>query len=99
VRDEEYLRDDTDGIISRIRASAGSLSHPMGTCRMGSDARAVVDAKLRVNGISGLRVADNSIIPRPLNACTHAPALLIAEKAGALIAATKEAGGAVTEFQ
>jgi choline dehydrogenase-like flavoprotein len=52
---------------------------------MGSDPTAVVDPRLRVNGIQGLRVADASIMPAALNACTHAPAIIIGEKAAAMI--------------
>lgn len=76
---------DPQAIEESIRATAGTFSHPNGTCRMGPDARAVVDTRLRVNGVEGLRVADNSIIPRALNAFVHAPALLIGEKASAMI--------------
>jgi choline dehydrogenase len=79
------LSDEAGAIESSIRARAGSLSHPSGTCRMGSDPLAVVDAELRVNGVSGLRVADNSILPQALNAGTHAAALMIGEKASDLI--------------
>jgi choline dehydrogenase len=84
-RDQANFNDDLNDIERSIRATAGSLSHPTGTCRMGSDARAVVDPQLRVNGITGLRVADASIIPDALNACPHATALMIGEKASALI--------------
>jgi choline dehydrogenase len=84
-RDGASLSDDLDEIALSIRATAGSLSHPTGPCRMGTDALAVVDSQLRVNGVAGLRVADNSIIPDALNACPHATALMIGEKASALI--------------
>jgi len=52
---------------------------------MGSDPTAIVDPRLRVNGIEGLRVADASIMPAALNACTHAPTIMIGEKAAAII--------------
>ena len=68
-----------------IRARAATFFHPSGTCRMGSDPTAVVDPRLRVNGIEGLRVADASIMPVALNACTHAPTIMIGEKATAMI--------------
>ena len=83
--DAGAFSDDPVAIEHSIRASAGSLSHPSGTCRMGSDSTAVVDPELRVKGIEGLRVADNSILPQPLNAGTHAVALMIGEKASAMI--------------
>jgi choline dehydrogenase len=54
---------------------------------MGTETTAVVDPRLRVNGIEGLRVADASIMPAALNACTHAPTIMIGEKGAALIAA------------
>ena len=69
-----------------IRARAATFFHPSGTCRMGSDPTAVVDPQLRVIGLQGLRVADASIRPAALNACTHAPTIMIGEKAAAMIA-------------
>jgi len=69
-----------------IRARAATYFHPSGTCRMGSDPTAVIDPRLRVRGIQGLRVADASIMPAALNACTHAPTIMIGEKAAAMIA-------------
>lgn len=53
---------------------------------MGTDPTAVVDPQLRVNGIEGLRVVDASIMPAALNACTHAPTIMIGEKGASLIA-------------
>jgi choline dehydrogenase len=84
-RDAAGFSEDATMIERSIRATAGSLSHPTGTCRMGSDSLAVVDPKLRVNGVVGLRVADNSIMPEALNAGTQAAALMIGEKASDLI--------------
>ena len=69
-----------------IRARAATFFHPSGTCRMGGDPTAVVDPRLRVIGIERLRVADASIMPAALNACTHAPTIMIGEKAAAMIA-------------
>ena len=71
---------------SDVRARAATFFHPSGTCRMGSDPTAVVDPRLRVIGLEGLRVADASIMPAALNACTHAPTIMIGEKAAAMIA-------------
>jgi choline dehydrogenase len=59
-----------------IRARAATFFHPSGTCRMGSDPTAVVDPRLRVIGLQGLRVADASIMPAALNACAHAAAMI-----------------------
>jgi len=78
---------DEASIEEHIRAGAATYFHPSGTCRMGSDPTAVVDPRLRVNGIEGLRAADASIMPAALNACTHAPTIMIGEKAAAMIAA------------
>jgi len=77
---------DAATIESEIRAKGSSFYHYAGTCRMGSDPAAVVDPRLRVNGIAGLRVADASIAPAPLNASMHAPSIMIGEKAAAMIA-------------
>ena len=73
---------------AEIRQRLGSYSHPMGSCRMGGDPRSVVDPQLRVRGVEGLRIADASIMPTPLAACTHGPAIMIGEKAASLIAST-----------
>lgn len=65
-----------------------TIFHPVGTCRMGNDAQAVVDAQLRVHGIPGLRIADASIMPRITSGNTCSPTLMIAEKAAELILAS-----------
>jgi choline dehydrogenase len=62
-----------------------TIFHPVGTCRMGNDADAVVDAELRVHGIPGLRIADASIMPRITSGNTCSPTLMIAEKAAQLM--------------
>jgi choline dehydrogenase len=64
-----------------VRRAADTIFHPVGTCRMGSDQRAVVDPQLRVRGIEGLRVADGSVMPVSVNSQTHAACLLIGWRA------------------
>lgn len=68
-----------------IRATATTAYHPCGTCKMGSDAYAVVDGTLRVHGLEGLRVADSSIMPTNLTASLNSPSIMIGEKAADLI--------------
>jgi choline dehydrogenase-like flavoprotein len=75
-----------DEIRAAIRAHADTIYHPVGTCRMGNDARAVVDPALRVRGVQGLRVVDASVIPTLPSGNTNAPVVMIAERASDLIA-------------
>ena len=88
-RGEEFLpgADATsdDSLIDFIREFATTIYHPACTCRMGNDEMSVVDERLRVHGIAGLRVADASIMPRIINANTNAPCIMIGEKAAHMI--------------
>ncbi|HEY0218190.1 MAG TPA: choline dehydrogenase [Afipia sp.] len=78
-------------ILEFARENGATIFHPAGTCKMGSDAMAVTDSQLRVHGIDGLRVVDCSIMPTLVSGNTHAPAVMIAEKASDMIlAAAKE---------
>lgn len=72
-------------LLSWARDTATTIYHPTGTCKMGSDPSAVVDEKLRVIGIGGLRIADCSIMPEIVSGNTNAPAIMIGEKASQLI--------------
>ena len=74
-------------ILDWVRRRAGSIFHPVGTCAMGqaTDPMAVVDARLRVHGMQGLRVVDGSVMPRIVSGNTNAPIIMLAEKAADLI--------------
>jgi len=70
-----------EALIAQIRRRADTIYHPLGTCRMGTDPMAVVDAALRVHGIERLSVVDASVMPAPIGGNTNAPTIMIAEKA------------------
>jgi len=79
--------DDDAGIEDWVRGAAKTVYHPVGTCRMGTNAASsVVDPQLRVHGIAGLRVADSSTMPSIPSGNTNAPTIALAEKASDLIA-------------
>jgi choline dehydrogenase len=72
-------------LLEFARNYGATIFHPAGTCKMGSDSMAVVDSHLRVRGVEGLRVVDCSIMPTLVSGNTHAPVVMIAEKASDLI--------------
>jgi choline dehydrogenase-like flavoprotein len=74
-----------EALTDFMRARSETLYHPVGTCKMGSDDKAVVDASLRVRGLENLRVADASIMPSIIGGHTNAAAIMIGEKAADLI--------------
>ncbi|MFF7381578.1 GMC family oxidoreductase N-terminal domain-containing protein [Streptomyces griseoluteus] len=76
---------DPDSVEHHIRHHADTVYHPVGTCRMGNDDHAVVDPELRVRGVEGLNVVDASVMPRITRGHTHAPTVMIAERAADLI--------------
>ncbi|WP_018690330.1 GMC family oxidoreductase [Ahrensia kielensis] len=78
---------DYDATLDWTRNNTASIYHPTGTCKMGQGIDAVVDERLRVHGIRGLRVADCSIMPEIVSGNTNAPAIMIGEKASDMIIA------------
>ena len=77
--------DDYDATLDWARSNTASIYHPTGTCKMGQGPDAVVDDRLRVLGVQGLRVADCSIMPEIVSGNTNAPAIMIGEKASQLV--------------
>jgi choline dehydrogenase len=85
LRLPQHLLTDNQAIADHIRSTGQTLYHPVGTCKMGSDEASVVDARLRVYGVKGLRVVDASIMPTIPRGNTNAPTIMIAEKASDMI--------------
>jgi choline dehydrogenase len=88
VRPGPEISDD-ESLLAFARETGNTVYHPVSTCRMGPDRAAgdVVDAELRVHGMRGLRVVDASIMPQITSGNTHAPTVMIAEKAADMIKA------------
>ena len=72
-------------LLEWVRNNAETTYHPIGTCKMGQDPQSVVDDRLRVHGIEGLRVADASIMPTLTSGNTNAPSIMIGEKCAAMV--------------
>jgi choline dehydrogenase len=84
VKPGPELSSDAD-LLEFCRNHGATIFHPVGTCRMGVDALAVVDPRLRVNGVTGLRVVDCSVMPTLVSGNTHAAAVMLAEKAADMV--------------
>lgn len=77
--------DSYDEWLDFARRNGQTIYHPIGTCRMGSDAAAVTDVRLRVNGLSGLRVVDASVMPKMVSGNTQGAVMMVAERGGEMI--------------
>jgi choline dehydrogenase len=91
--DSEYLPGEQvrtdDELLDYARHYGGSIYHPSGSCKMGNDTMAVVDSRLRVHGLSALRVADAAIMPTVVSGNTNAACIMIGEKASDLLRAER----------
>ncbi|KRS15567.1 GMC family oxidoreductase [Roseovarius indicus] len=90
--DDTLDMDDYEGTLDWARNNSTTIYHPTGTCKMGLGSDAVVDSRLRVHGIAGLRVADCSIMPEIVSGNTNAPAIMIGEKASDMILDDRKQG-------
>lgn len=80
---EAYQSDEE--VLAHIRATASSMSHPVGNCRLGADFDSVADVRLRLRGIQGLRIAGASVMPDLPSGNTNTAAMMIGDKAAAMI--------------
>ncbi len=103
ITGEEYLPGNgivTPGALEAFaRAKGGTVFHPVGTCRMGGDAGSVVDERLRVRGVDGLRVIDASVMPRLVSTNTNAAAIVIGEKGAAMVLEDRAGAAAARPVQ
>lgn len=85
---------DETALLAYARAHGSAVHHALGTCRMGTDALALVDPRLRLRGLEWLRVVDASVVPTTVSANTDAATMMIAERAAALAPADRHTASA-----